>query len=102
VLCSSVPVVIPESSQSDILWWLLEFILKTPSPPNPQRLPELFHIRLGMKPPELPATFRPRKRINDLVASGMLMYKFRAVIHDAIDNYPFVILALRHYFHGMN
>jgi hypothetical protein len=46
-----------------------------------------------MKPPELPATFRPRKRTNDLVASGMLMYKFRAVIHDTIDNDPFCYIS---------
>jgi hypothetical protein len=93
VLCSSVLVVIPKSSQSDIHRWLLEFILKTPSPPNPQRLPELFHIRLGMKPPELPPTLRSRKRTNDLVASGMFMYKFRAVIYNAIDNDPFCYIS---------
>ena len=80
------PIIRTQSSQTNILLWLFEFVDHTLGPPNSQWSAKFFHFFLSMKAPKLPTTLCSSERLNDLLASWMFLQETRAIKYNVIDH----------------
>lgn len=85
VTLSSIPRIIPQSSQPNIPSRLFILIHNPLRPSNSQRSTKFLHLFLPMDSPELPWAFRSCKGLDDSFAARMLCREIGTVVDDFVN-----------------